>query len=730
MRPDYTKDELFDDFGVETLKRRYFKDGDNSPQDVFVRVTQTVSRGDEALAERLYRYVSNHWFMYATPILANAPYSAKRLPISCYLNCVGDSVPDLIGHMAEAAHLSVGGGGVGSYWGKVRSMGTKVSSGGETPGVIPFMVNENYEMLAYQQGGARRGKSALYLDVSHPEIEEFIHITNKKGGDLTRRAVHSYNAVCIDDHFMECVKHDTPYPLVDPHTLEIKKEINARELWNTILLHRAQEGVPYIFFKDTANKARPEEHKKASLEIHQSNLCVHGDTLVLTDRGHKPIKNLVGQDVTIWNGEEWSTVKPFQTSENAYLMTVTLSTGESLTCTPYHKFYIEDFEGNLVEKRAYELKLGDVLPETNDPFCNDPEIDIKRVSKLELADTASTYCLTEPKRHMAVFNGILTGQCTEITLPTAPDRTAVCCLSSVNLEKFDEWRHDPNFIPDLITMLDNVLEIFLENASDDLWRAKASVKAERSIGLGSMGWHAYLQKNMIPYDSGQALIQTHAIYSHIKRQAEETTRKLARERGACEDSINFGDGTKRNLYLMAIAPNATSSIICGNTSPSIEPWNANMFSQVTQNGKVTILNKHLDKLIKSKDVDYDDVRTQILRNGGSIQTIDCFTAHEKSVFKMANEIDQRWVIEQASARQQYICQAQSINLFFAADAPKSYVHAVHYLAWIKRVKSLYYYRSQSAKVVDYEGEVAERQTINFDALIDSDDDGGCIACEG
>jgi len=311
--------------------------------------------------------------------------------------------------------------------------------------------------------------------------------------------------------------------------------------------------------------------------------------------------------------------------------------------------------------------------------------------------------------------------CSEITLATNEERTAVCCLSSVNLEYFDEWKNHGAFIPDLIRMLDNVLQYFIDNAPEQLEKAKFSAMRERSIGLGAMGFHAYLQKNGIPFESAMAGSVNLEMFEKIKREADKETRQLAIERGACPDDDT---ASVRNAHLLAVAPNASSSIICGNTSPSIEPFRANAYTQKTKTGSNLVKNKFLDKIIKDR-TDYEgytETWRSIVANKGSVQHLDILDDWEKDVFKTAVEINQSWVVEHASVRQEYICQAQSVNLFFPPDVNKADLHNVHMLAWAKNLKTLYYLRSEAISRADDITSQAKREII----FEQSD----CLSCEG
>ena len=312
--------------------------------------------------------------------------------------------------------------------------------------------------------------------------------------------------------------------------------------------------------------------------------------------------------------------------------------------------------------------------------------------------------------------------CSEITLATNDERTAVCCLSSVNLEYYDEWKKVPAFIPDLIRMLDNVLEYFINTAPSQLEKAKFSAYRERSIGLGAMGFHAHLQKNNIPFESAMANQLNLEMFEFIKSNADVTTRELALERGACPDDDT---ASVRNAHLLAIAPNASSSILCGNTSPSIEPFRANAYTQKTKSGSNLVKNKYLDNLLMTKigrtDL-YEETWKSIIANRGSVQHLDILDEWEKDVFKTAVEINQAWIIEHASQRQQFICQSQSVNLFFPPDVNKGELHNIHMLAWAKNLKTLYYLRSEAISRADNVTAQAKREII-----FENEE---CLSCEG
>ena len=589
MLINYKRDNYLSEFSHKTLEDRYLIEGESSPQDAFARAARAFS-DNEAHAQRLYDYASKLWFMFSTPILSNGG-TTRGLPISCFLNYVEDSREGITSHYTENAFLSSVGGGVGGSWSAIRSVGSKTSNGSESTGVIPFMKVVDAEMLAFSQGVTRRGSYAAYLDISHPEIEEFLDVRKPTGGDVNRKSVNLHHGVLLSDRFMGLIEQATREPgfddswdLVDPHTKKVVKTVSAKTLWVKLIQNRVETGEPYIVFKNTVQEALPFYQLEKGLRVHHSNLC------------------------------------------------------------------------------------------------------------------------------------------SEITLATNEERTAVCCLSSVNLEEYDEWKNDKNFIPDLIRMLDNVITYFVENAPDTLSKAKFSAKMERSLGLGAMGFHAYLQRKNVPFESPMAVGVNKQMFGHIKKEAVNATETLAMERGEAPDAVGQG---VRNVHLLAVAPNASSSIICGNTSPSIEPYRANAFTQKTKSGSSLLKNEYLEHILQELEEDTDEVWKSIITNNGSVQHLEFLDEWTKDVFKTAVEIDQRWIIEMAADRQKEICQSQSLNIFFPANVSKQELHAIHMMAWKKKVKTLYYLRSEAIKRAETVSDEALRQYI-FESM----DDEGCLACEG
>ncbi|NDB59165.1 ribonucleoside-diphosphate reductase subunit alpha [bacterium] len=570
----------FSDHAISLLENYYMMDDEKTPSEAFKRASDAFCGGDKELASRILSYVENGWFMFSSPILSNArPEGQKKsgLPISCFLTYVDDSLEGLISHSEELRWMSVMGGGVGGHWSNVRSVSDKA------PGPIPFIKTIDSDVEAYRQGKTRKGSYAAYMDVSHPDIIEFLNIRVPTGGDTNRKCFNLNNAVNLTDAFMTAVVENKEWNLIDPHSKQIKETVQARELWQRILEVRFRTGEPYFFFSDTANKYLPQSLKDKGLKIHGSNLC------------------------------------------------------------------------------------------------------------------------------------------NEIFLATDKDRSAVCCLSSLNVEYFDEWKNT-SIVEDCITYLDNVLQYFIDNAPQpQMKRAVYSAIQERSLGLGAMGFHSYLQRKNIAFESPIAKGVNKKIFSLIKERAVKQTELLAKQRGEYLDGVGYG---RRNSHLLAIAPNANSAIIL-DTSPSIEPWKSNAFTHRTRAGAFLSKNKYLDKILLDKNMpkeEYDAIWQSIILNQGSVQHLECLTDYQKAVFKTAFELDQMWLIEHGADRQEFICQGQSLNLFFPAGSDKAYVNAVHLMAWKKGLKGLYYLRTSTGVVAEKVSTKIERK-----ALKDYDE---CIACQG
>ena len=575
IKIDRSKDSKLTDFGKATLSDRYLGQNE-SYQDLFARVA-SIYADNNLHAQRIYNYISDLWFMPATPILSNGG-TERGLPISCFLNEAGDSLDGILDLWSENVWLAAKGGGIGSYWGNLRSIGEKIGRVGKTSGIIPFIKVMDSLTMAISQGSLRRGSAACYLPIDHPEIEEFIEMRRPTGGDPNRKSLNLHHGVLVTDAFMRAVETDEQWALKSPADGSVQSTISARNLWIRLLTARIETGEPYIIFIDTVNRLIPQHHKLAGLNVKTSNLC------------------------------------------------------------------------------------------------------------------------------------------SEITLPTGidkdgRDRTAVCCLSSMNLEKYDEWKDDKNIINDVMRFLDNVLSDFINKAPEQFSGAKYSAEKERSVGLGVMGLHSYFQKKMIPLESVMSKTWNKKIFKDIQEKVDQASKDLAEERGACPDAADY-DIKERFSNKTAIAPTASISIICGGASPGVEPIAANSYTHKTLSGSYNVRNRYLQKLLEKHGKNNDETWSSITTNQGSVSHLDYLTELEKDVFKTAFEVDQQWIIELSGDRTPYISQAQSINLFLPADVHKKTLHKIHFDAWKKGLKSLYYCRSKSIQRAENVNDAKSTDVLN------------------
>jgi ribonucleoside-diphosphate reductase alpha chain len=585
---DRSRDALLTDFGKTTLEDRYLLPGE-SYQDMFARVA-TAYADDADHAQRVYDYISRLWFMPSTPVLSNGGAN-RGLPISCFLNAVGDSLEGIQGVWNENVALASNGGGIGTYWGGVRSIGEKVKGAGQTSGIIPFIRVMDSLTLAISQGSLRRGSAAVYLDIHHPEIEEFLEI-RKPSGDFNRKSLNLHHGINITDEFMEAVRDGQMFGLRSPKNNEVLREVDARSLWQKILEIRLQTGEPYLIFSDTVNRSMPQHQRELGLKVRQSNLC----------------------------------------SE------IMLHTGV-------------DHLGN--------------------------------------------------------------------------DRTAVCCLSSVNAETFMEWRDHPTFIEDVMRFLDNVLQDFITRAPPEMKNAVYAAQRERSVGLGLMGFHTFLQAQNVPFESALAKSWNMRLFKHLRRQCDAASRTLAAERGPCPDAADRGV-MERFSHKLAIAPTASISIICGGTSAGIEPIPANIYTHKTLSGSFAVKNPYLERLLETTGHNTAAVWDSILENEGSVQHLDFLSQDDKDIYKTAFELDQRWIVELAADRTPDVCQSQSINIFLAGDVDKWDLHMLHWQAWERGCKSLYYLRSKSVQRAAHAGGEGVVQMAVSSERTDYEE---CLACQ-
>lgn len=597
---DYSRDDKFNQSGLSRLKEGYMLDNEKSPQERFAYVASCFGSNPEH-AQRMYEYISKFWLSCSTPILSYGK-TPKSLPISCFSSYLGDNLQSILEVSQETRMMAISGGGVAVHVG--LRPGDKKSSG-----IMAHLKTYDADLLAYKQGTSRRGSTAAYLDVNHPEILEFIEMRKPTGGDPNRKCLNLHHGVNLNDDFMNRVDQLSTnkdltseekeeldkYPLIDPNTGSVHSYASVKNLWQRILETRMETGEPYCHFIDTANDHLPKYQKDKGLKIRGSNLCV------------------------------------------------------------------------------------------------------------------------------------------EISLVTDLDRSLVCCLSSLNLEKYDEYK-DPiifkQFVSDVVEFLDNVIEVFIDKTklTSELTKARRSAMMERPIGIGALGWHSYLQSKGMPFSSAMAMGLNAKIWKDIKEYALEATQRLGYERGVIPDAIESGLCI-RNSHLLSLAPNAASSYIL-NTSPSCEMYKANAYLEKGINGTVLHKNKHLEKLLESKGLNTKETWSMIIANNGSASTLDCLTDYEKEVYQTADEVDQTYVIEQAATRQKYICQSQSINLYFKPTEDIRIIHLTHLLAWKMGMKSLYYCRSDALRKADKVDNKVKREKIEeLSDLVNKNPDDICISCQ-
>ena len=572
IRPE--RDEKLTNFGKTTLKDRYLQP-DEDFQELFVRVA-TAYADDEDHAQRLYDYMSQLWFMPSTPILSNGG-TKRGLPISCFLNEVADTMESITDTQTENFWLAAKGGGIGTHWSNVRSKGEAIGKVGESSGIIPFIAVQDRQTLAVSQGSLRRGSSAAWLGVNHPEIEEFLGIRKPAGGgDTNRKCLNIHHGVVIDDKFMEAVNEGSSYDLISPATGEVMKKIEAKNLWHKMLKMRGETGEPYMLFIDTVNDAIPAHHKELDLWVKMSNLCA------------------------------------------------------------------------------------------------------------------------------------------EITLATNEERTAVCCLASLNAATYEEWKDImPQMVEDVLRFLDNVLQEFIDNAPDTHAKAKFSAMMERSVGLGTMGFHTYLLNNEIVWGSPESYEFNEKFYSEFDSAVYEANVKLGVEKGACPDWLeaDIGGDPLRFSNASAIAPTASISIICGQSSAGCDPIPTNVYNHKTLSGTVTVRNPTLEGVLRDIGKDTDEVWTRILNDEGSVKNLEFLSADQRALFRTAYEIDQMDSVKLNAQRKNYIDQSQSLNIFVSPYASKFYMNKLHLEGHRLGVKSFYYCRSKSLTRGESVGTKEERVII-------------------
>lgn len=538
-------------FSKDLYQDSYFLEGEY--YSAWVERVASAYSDDGKHKERISSYLHNYWFHPSTPPSSNAGEASRGLPISCYTNKVSDTKEGIFNTWHENNWLGSLGGGIGTDWSDVRGIGEAVGNGGKSSGIIPFIGVSDKSTLAVSQGGRRRASQAVYLDISHPEIEEFIDI-RRPTGDRERRSPNIHHGVVLPDKFMKAVINREEWELISPKTGEVIKVVDAFDLFTKILTSRIETGEPYIMFSDTVNEANPEEYKELNREVTTSNLC------------------------------------------------------------------------------------------------------------------------------------------SEILLYTDEDNTGVCCLVSLNLEYYDEWKENPMFIEDIHRFTDNILQSFIDltEGMEGFEKARHSAIQERSIGIGYMGYHSLLQKKNLPYEALATYYLTEQIGKHVASELQKSNNVLAKEKGTAPISK-----TKRNVHTMAVAPTASISTLCGLASQGIDPRVSNVYTAKTKIGSYTIKNKYLEETLEKYGKNTEDVWRDILQHQGSVQQLAWMGKEDKEVFKTAYEINPFAIIRNIATLTPNVSQGISTNIFLPADVSKQVLYDVHIAAWEKGLKTLYYLRSTS-----------------------------------
>lgn len=704
--PDWMNEE-----GFHTISKSYMQAGE-TPRLMYRRVAAAAAEhtyvgtafGPSYWEQRFFEAMWNNWLCPASPVLANMG-TTRGLSVSCNSCHPGDSVTSIFEKAHELAMLSKGGAGVGIYLGDIRGRGAAIKGNGRSEGIIPWTKIYDTTILSVNQGNTRRGAGAVFLPIEHSDIEEFINI-RRPTGDMNRRCLNLNHGICIGNEWMQSM---------------LDGDAAKRLLWQEVLKARVETGEPYLIFVDNINERNPDCYKQNNLKVSTSNICcLAGDTMVTTYEGTARIDALVGETVSIWDGERWERNRSFELKGEDTLLRIYLLDGTHVDCTSNHRWFATANYADAMKASYREMQASDLKPDMwLEPHYVDRDAsaqsyeDWPRIVRLEkLEGMHKVYCSrVESTGKFALANGVMTGN-SEIALHTDVDHTFVCCLSSLNLVRWEEWKDTA--LPALATrFLDAVLEEYIQRSEgmDMMEPARRSAIKGRAIGIGVLGWHTLLQERGLPFDSFGSMQLNAKVFKTIRTQAEAATTQLAKEKGEPEWCKGFG---RRNTHLIAIAPTVSNSTISGGYSAGIEPISANMYTLKSAQGTFMRRNKTLETLLDTLGQNTDAVWKSILEQMGSVQHLACLNDEQKAVFLTARELNQHAIIKQAVQRQQWVDQAQSINLFFAANSSPKYVHEVHIEAWKAGLKTLYYLRTEGV----LRGDLASR----------SKDE--CLACEG
>lgn len=746
---DYSRDLLFDYFAVKTLERSYLLKIDGKtverPQHLWMRVAIQIHGlldyekdleyvEKRYILERIketYDLLSNLYFTHATPTLFNSGTKASQLS-SCYLLGTDDNIEDMFKSIGDMAKMSKWSGGIGISLSNIRAKGSLIrGTNGKSDGIIPFC--KTIEAMARQinQGGKRKGSIACYLEMFHPDIFDFIEL-RKNTGDENMRARDLYLALWVCDLFMKRVEEDGQWSLMCPDECKglvdsygeefeelyldyerrgkVRKTVRAKDLWNTVLECQIETGMPYISYKDNVNRKNMQSHLGV---IKNSNLCVAPYTKILTRNGYQEIKNLAGQEVDVWNGEEWSKSVVQKTGENKKLFKVTFSNGESIDCTEYHKFPISD-QTEMIETRNLKpgMPLSFCLPTENEKIL----LHVKSIENIE--ELSDTYCFNEPKKHLGILNGVLSGNCNEISLYSDKNNHAVCTLASICLPRFLE-NGKFNFeklqhVSGIVTRnLNNVVDVNFYPTPE----ARKNNLENRPIGIGIQGLADVFCMLKIPFGSKEAKDLNKLIFENIYYGAVKMSIELAKKYSPYPNYKNsphskgflqfsfypnvkltlpweklFDDMEKfgmRNSLLTAIMPTASTSQIMGNNE-CIEAFTTNLYVRKTLSGEFTVVNSHLVNDLISMGLWTKEIHEEIIHDNGSVQKIEKIPMKLREIYKTSFEIKIKDMLDQAVGRAPFIDHQQSMNLYLNPININA-LNSAHFYSWKNGLKTGIYY---------------------------------------
>lgn len=767
---DFSRDYLFDYFGFKTMTKSYVLEGER-PQHVYIRVAVGIWGYDMERVKDTYEALSLHLFTHASPTLFNAGTKSPQLA-SCYLLGIHtDSLDSIFETLHKAAAISKYGGGIGLHVHSVRSKGSLIrGTNGKSDGLVPLLKVANEVFRYVNQSGRRKGSCAIYIEPHHADILSVLDLKRNQG-DEHLRARDLFYAMWISDLFMKRVEANEQWSLFDPNTApglenvygddyealyckyeaqgKAIRQLPAQEIWFAILRSQIETGVPYMVYKDAVNT---KSNQKNLGTIKSSNLCVAPETLILTTQGHVRIHTKVNQEVEVWNGKEWSKVTVRQTHDDAQVLKVVFDDHTVLECTPYHKFYLNSTR--CVE--AQDLSMGDILLPWTDPISG--KIVRHTVERVEWTDRCTpTYCFTEPRRAMGVFNGVLTGNCSEIVEYTGENEIAVCNIGSMSLPAFvrDDGTYDYEGLHAAVKILARNLDKIIDVTFYPVLDASYSNLSHRPIGIGVQGLADTFFKLRMPYDSEEARDLNRKIFATIYHAAVETSCDIAAERqsafdagllqgpvtyssfpgspaslgilqpdlwGIVPDPMYDWDLLRarakmgmRNSLLVAPMPTASTGQLLGNTE-CFEPITSNLYSRTTLAGTFTVVNTYLLKDLIRLSLWTPELKQQLVTHEGSVQRLDIPDTLKK-LYKTAYEMSMKTLIDLAADRGPYVDQSMSLNMFMAEPTFRK-LSSMHFYAWKQGLKTgMYYLRSKPA---------SGATKITVEKLAETD----CVACSG